>query len=94
MREPFLGAAEVDEVSAEDLERPELRLARADCTSDRERLLADGERLLEAPRQPQPPAERRQSTAARSADGGCCRHELDRVLDAARAASSSPHSCR
>jgi hypothetical protein len=64
MRQPFLGAAEVDEVAAQHVERPKLRLVRADRTSDSECLLAHGERLLEAPREPQSASEPREHLRA------------------------------
>jgi hypothetical protein len=79
MREPFLGAAEVDEVTAQDVARLERRLVRADGTSDRERLLADRERLLVAPRKPQSASEPREHLRALRRRR-LHRNELDRVL--------------
>ena len=57
MRETLLAAAEVGEVAAEHGERSDLRLACADTPSERERLLADRQRLRMAPGHHQPSRE-------------------------------------
>jgi hypothetical protein len=54
MGQALLGAAEVDQVAAEHGERPDLCLAGADIPRERERLLADRQRLLVALDQHQP----------------------------------------
>jgi hypothetical protein len=63
-REALVGAAEIGEIAAEHLERPELCRTRADRARELECLLADRERLLMAPGQLQACRERRKRPRA------------------------------
>ena len=58
--EAFVAVAEVGEVAAEHGERSHLCFAGADVPSERERLLANRQRLLMAPSHDQRPGERSQ----------------------------------
>ena len=80
MGDTLLAAAEVGEVAAEHGERSDLRLACADIPSERERLLADRQRLRVAPGHHQRPRERPQRIRALRR-GRLRRHELDRALE-------------
>ena len=80
MGETLLAAAEVGEVGAEHGERPDLCLARADLPGERERLLADRQRLGVAPGHHQPARQRAQRVRALGR-GRLRRHELDRALE-------------
>ena len=89
MGDPLLAAAEIGEVAAEHRERSDLRLARTDISSERERLLADRQRLRVAPDHPQNPRERRQRICALRRRR-LRRHELDRPLDCGEASLFTP----
>ena len=80
MGETLLAAAEVGEVAAEHGERSDLCLACADVSRERERLLADRQRLRMAPGHHQPSRERSQRIRALRRRR-LRRHELDRALE-------------
>ena len=78
--EALVAAAEVGEVAAQFGQRPHLDGAVADRAGERECLLADRQRLVEAPRQHQPTGQRRQRLGARHR-GFLGRHQLDHPLE-------------
>ena len=94
LREALVAAAEVGEVAAEHRERPDLRLARADRASERERLLADRQRLVVAPGQHQPARERPPAPTRAPARAARAGTSSTARSNAASAASSLPLACR